>query len=118
MTRAIGARCVSRNAAHSGCAGPGPEPRRRADGCGSVVIAAAAALGLLLTRPRRAVLFFGLAVGGAQLLNLAAKWLLDRPRPALWASLAPEMSLSFPSGHSMAAAALATTLAFLLWPTR
>ena len=82
------------------------------------MIAAAAALGLLLTRPRRAVLFFGLAVGGAQLPNLVAKWLLDRPRPALWASLAPEMSLSFPSGHSMAAAALATTLAFLLWPTR
>ena len=30
----------------------------------------------------------------------------------------PQTAYSFPSGHSMAAAALGAALAFLLWPTR
>ena len=76
------------------------------------------ALGLLLTRRHRALRFFGLSVVGAGLLNLAAKFLLTRPRPALWVVLHPELSYSFPSGHAMAAAALAAALGFLLWPTR
>ena len=75
-------------------------------------------LGLLLARQRRAVGFFTLAVGGAGLLNLFAKYMLGRARPALWLSLAPETSYSFPSGHSMAAAALAATLGVMLWGTR
>ena len=62
--------------------------------------------------------FFSLAVGGAALLNQVANYLLTRPRPALWEVLHPELSYGFPSGHAMAAAALATTLGFLLWPTR
>jgi membrane-associated phospholipid phosphatase len=75
-------------------------------------------LGLLLARQMRAALFFGLAAGGAALLNLFAKFLLARTRPSLWESLAPETSYSFPSGHTMAAAALAAAVAVLLWPTR
>ena len=75
-------------------------------------------LGLLLAHRYRALGFLAGAVVGAELLNLAAKLLLARPRPALWPSAAPETSFSFPSGHAMAAAALAAALALLLWPTR
>lgn len=85
---------------------------------GASLLAVVIGLGLLVARQRRALLFFGGAVGGAQLLNLAAKYLLARQRPALWASLAPETSFSFPSGHSRAAAALAATVGVLLWRTR
>ncbi|MCB2410705.1 phosphatase PAP2 family protein [Hymenobacter lucidus] len=82
------------------------------------LVEAAVLLGLLLARQRRAALFFLLSVGGAGALNLFAKLLLARARPALWVSIAPETTYSFPSGHAMGAAALAFTLALLLWPTR
>ena len=85
---------------------------------GASGLAGVAALGLWMAHRRRALHFFSLAVGGAALLNLAAKYLLTRPRPALWEVLHPELSYSFPSGHAMAAAALAAALGFLLWPTR
>ena len=85
---------------------------------GAPVLAGSIALGLWLAHQRRAWAFFSLAIVGAELLNLLAKYLLARTRPALWVSLAPETSYSFPSGHSMAAAALAATLGFLLWSTR
>ncbi len=85
---------------------------------GAPLLVGTLALGLLLTRRYRALRFFSLSVVGAGLLNLAAKLLLTRPRPALWAVLHPELSYSFPSGHAMAAAALATAVGFLLWPTR
>ncbi|GAA4004554.1 phosphatase PAP2 family protein [Hymenobacter fastidiosus] len=79
---------------------------------------AAVIVGLVVARQHRRAQFFILSVGGAALLNLFAKFLLARIRPALWASLAPETSYSFPSGHAMGAAALALTLGVLLWPTR
>ncbi|MFD2719975.1 phosphatase PAP2 family protein [Hymenobacter monticola] len=82
------------------------------------VVEAAVLLGLLLARQRRAALFFILSVGGAGALNLFAKLLLARARPAFWVSIAPETTYSFPSGHAMGAAALALTLGVLLWPTR
>lgn len=82
------------------------------------LVAVALLLGLLLARQRRAALFFLWSVGGAGVLNLFAKLLLARARPTLWASIAPEASYSFPSGHAMAATALALTLGILLWPTR
>lgn len=52
------------------------------------------------------------------MLNLAAKTLLPRPLPALWAVRHPELSASFPSGHVMSTAALVAVVGFLLWPTR
>ncbi|WP_161599661.1 phosphatase PAP2 family protein [Hymenobacter nivis] len=85
---------------------------------GASALAALGALGLLVARRYRALRFWGAAVVGAALLNLAAKLLLTRPRPALWAVQPPELSYSFPSGHAMAAAALAAALGWLLWPTR
>lgn len=86
-------------------------PVRRQTGAGGL-------LRLLLARQRRAARFFILSVGGAVALNLFAKLLLARAHPALWVSIAPETTYSFPSGHAMGAAALALTLALLLWPTR
>lgn len=74
--------------------------------------------GLLLWQRRQtAAWFFGLSVGGAVALNVTAKLLFGRPRPALWDSIAPEGFYSFPSGHAMGSAALAAALAFLVWRT-
>jgi membrane-associated phospholipid phosphatase len=69
---------------------------------------------------KRAVdaLFFGLACWGAMILNLLAKVLFERARPALWVSPAPETTLSFPSGHAMTSMAVAAALVTLTWPTR
>ncbi len=66
-------------------------------------------------RPRSAV-FLLLSVGGAALLNLAAKSWFRRDRPMLWPSPAPERDFGFPSGHAMLSLAFATALLFLLWP--
>ncbi|WP_303311543.1 phosphatase PAP2 family protein [Hymenobacter sp. BT730] len=74
--------------------------------------------GLLLAGYRRAALFVLLSTGGAALLNLFVKFMLARSRPqVLWVGAALD-SYSFPSGHAMAAAALALTVAILLWSTR
>jgi membrane-associated phospholipid phosphatase len=67
---------------------------------------------------RRQAWFFGLSVGGAMALNVVVKALFARPRPALWLSLKPAFYYSFPSGHAMGAAAVATALGFLLWRHR
>ena len=62
--------------------------------------------------------FWGLAVGGAALLNIAAKSSFGRARPDLWLSIAPETTFSFPSGHAMQTMALAAALVVLVWPTK
>jgi membrane-associated phospholipid phosphatase len=63
-------------------------------------------------------LFFGLAVGGSALLNLAAKQLFARERPELWLSIAPEQTYSFPSGHAMGSMTLGLAVVVMCWPTR
>ena len=63
-------------------------------------------------------LFFGLSVVGSLLVNLAVKAHFTRFRPDLWASISPEMTYSFPSGHAMGSATLATAVVLLLWQTR
>ena len=73
---------------------------------------------LLARRQRRDSAFFGLAVFGAVALNQAAKALFGRERPKLWVSVAPESTLSFPSGHAMMSMALVAALVVLLWSTR
>ena len=85
---------------------------------GASVLAIVVAFGVWWALHRRATVFFGLAVVGAEMLNLAAKHFVPRSRPLPWIDLALQTAYSFPSGHSMAAAALGTALAFLLWPTR
>ena len=88
--------------------GPGP--------LGALVVGILVLLGM--RRQWGKARFFAVAFGGTMLLNLAAKALVGRVRPALWQSLAPETTLSFPSGHAMGAAALAVALGYLFWPTR
>ncbi len=62
-------------------------------------------------------LFWAFATGGAALLNVAAKHGYARIRPDLWPSIAPELSYSFPSGHTMQSMALAAAAVALLWST-
>lgn len=70
-----------------------------------------------LKQPQNASLL-ALSVIGAYALNLIAKAIFQRPRPALWLSVAPETNYSFPSGHSMVSAALAIAFIAIAWPTR
>ncbi|MEN5187440.1 phosphatase PAP2 family protein [Luteimonas sp. TWI596] len=73
---------------------------------------------LLALRRWRDGLFAALATGGSALLNLGTKQLFARDRPSLWASIAPEATYSFPSGHAMGSMTLALVLVLLTWPTR
>jgi len=73
---------------------------------------------LVWKRRYRDALFFVLAVVGSLLVNMGAKAHYTRFRPELWESIAPEHSYSFPSGHAMGSASLATAVALLAWPTR
>jgi len=82
------------------------------------VVAGLITLGLAVWGTRSQAWFFGLSVGGAMGLNLLVKMLFARPRPALWVSIKPAFYYSFPSGHAMGAAAVATALGFLLWQHR
>jgi undecaprenyl-diphosphatase len=72
---------------------------------------------LALSRRAREGLFAGLALGGSALLNLGTKQLFARDRPALWESIAPEHTFSFPSGHAMGSMTLAWVLLLLSWRT-
>ena len=73
---------------------------------------------LALRRHPRSAVFAAVALGGSALLNLGAKHVMQRDRPALWESIAPETTYSFPSGHAMGSATLACVLACLAWRTR
>ncbi len=75
-------------------------------------------LGLLAARRWREATFAGVAFAGSALLNLATKQFFQRDRPALWESIAPEHTFSFPSGHAMGSATLAVTVSLLCWHTR
>jgi undecaprenyl-diphosphatase len=69
-------------------------------------------------RRMREGLFWGLAIGGSAVLNLIVKAHYARQRPDLWDSVVTETSFSFPSGHAMGSATLATALVLLTWRTR
>lgn len=57
-------------------------------------------------------------VGGAALLNTAAKLTFARERPSLWQSISPESTYSFPSGHAVVSMATMAALVVLTWRTR
>jgi membrane-associated phospholipid phosphatase len=59
--------------------------------------------------------FLGVGVGGAALLDLAAKLVFGRARPDLWLSIAPESDYSFPSGHATLSSAFVACALVLLW---
>ena len=69
-------------------------------------------------RQRAQAVFALYALGGAVLLNALMKLVFHRPRPELWPRTVIENGASFPSGHSMFAAALWSVAALLLWRTR
>jgi undecaprenyl-diphosphatase len=73
---------------------------------------------LVLHKRYREGLFWLLSVGGSALLNVGVKTYFARDRPDLWVQVVEEHSFSFPSGHAMASATLATALALLAWRTR
>lgn len=75
-------------------------------------------LGLALWRRWADAAFVAVATAGSGLLNLVAKHSFQRQRPALWDSIAPEPTYSFPSAHAMGSATLACVLVVLCWPTR
>jgi membrane-associated phospholipid phosphatase len=72
---------------------------------------------LVLKRRRGTAAFWLLAVAGAALLNFIAKHAFLRTRPTLWSSISPEITYSFPSGHSMNTMAVVVALTVLLWNT-
>lgn len=73
---------------------------------------------LALLRRYREAVFAAIALGGSALLNIGAKLFFARDRPALWDSVAPETTYSFPSGHAMGSMTLACVLVLLAWHTR
>ena len=84
---------------------------------GVVPVDIALVLALTLLRRFREATFAAVALGGAALLNVAAKHSFARVRPALWESISPESTFSFPSAHAMGSAALACVLIALAWGT-
>ena len=87
-------------------------------GWGVVPFDIALVIVLSATRRFREASFAAIALGGSALLNLAAKPAFARDRPALWDSIAPETTYSFPSGHAMGSMTLACVLVLLVWRTR
>jgi undecaprenyl-diphosphatase len=69
---------------------------------------------LLLQKKQHAALLVAIATGGAYLFSSLLKEFYDRPRPDLVPHGSYVTSSSFPSGHSMLAAAVYLTLAALL----
>ena len=73
---------------------------------------------LWATKRQRDMRFVLLSMGGAAALNLVAKVIFARARPALWISLTPEHDYSFPSGHAMLSSAFVLTALVLLWKSQ
>ncbi|RZK62038.1 MAG: phosphatase PAP2 family protein [Hymenobacter sp.] len=69
---------------------------------------------LVYASRRRDAWLFAAGIGGSMLLTQVVKHLSTRPRPALWISMRPEHTFSFPSGHAMDTAAVAAALFFVL----
>lgn len=80
-----------------------------------LVFVVLAVLGYLaFERKGREMALLALAVGGGTVLSTVLKELFDRGRPDIVSHLAPVVTPSFPSGHSMLAAVVYLTLGALL----
>lgn len=69
------------------------------------------------TKAYQKLFLLATGVGGAMAANIILKFLFHRDRPSLWQHAA-EKGFSFPSGHAMASAALATALVIIFWKTK
>jgi undecaprenyl-diphosphatase len=79
-----------------------------------LLVTAAVVLYLWLARTFHAMWMVLVAAIGGQLLGASLKAVFARPRPAIVPHLTPATFSSFPSGHSMSAAAVYLTLGLLL----
>jgi undecaprenyl-diphosphatase len=73
-----------------------------------------AVLFLVVARKPRLALLLAVCCAGTLLAMAVLKGVYERPRPTVVTHIDPPASLSFPSGHSMLAAALYMTLAVLV----
>lgn len=64
------------------------------------------------------ILFILISMIGATSISWLLKVLIDRPRPMLWPRLVQDYGASFPSGHSVYAAAFASIFILLYWRTK
>jgi membrane-associated phospholipid phosphatase len=64
------------------------------------------------------ILFMLISMVGVANLSWLLKALVNRPRPMLWPRLVQDYGASFPSGHSVYAAAFACVFIILSWRTR
>lgn len=79
----------------------------------ALITAAAMAALLALRRPLDAATLL-IAIAGGGCLTLVLKQIFRQPRPALFESLAPETSYSFPSGHALMSVCLYGFLSMLI----
>jgi len=64
------------------------------------------------------VFFIFISMIGATSISWLLKVLVDRPRPMLWPRLVQDYGASFPSGHSVYAAAFASLFILMCWRTK
>jgi membrane-associated phospholipid phosphatase len=81
------------------------------------VLVAAVAIALLVQRRFGWVLYLGVTVGGASLLNLELKRYFARARPDLAEMLRQAQGYSFPSGHAMGSTVVFGALSYLAFRT-
>lgn len=82
---------------------------------GVTTLATLVALVLLVRRQWRPLTYFLVTLIGNGTINRVAKALLQRVRPHLWESPAPEYDYGFPSGHAMASMGLVAAIVILSW---
>ncbi|MGH7999800.1 MAG: phosphatase PAP2 family protein [Brasilonema sp.] len=82
-----------------------------------IVLPVVATIGLVLLIQKRwrSLTYLLTTEIGSAIINRTAKEFMHRVRPHLWESLAPELSFSFPSGHSMTSMTLVAALVILTW---
>lgn len=83
----------------------------------AAAIVAVVCAALWRARRRAEARYLALVVAASLLLNLLLKIAFQRDRPG-GGTVERASEYAFPSGHTMSAAAFATALAFIAWPTR
>ncbi|MEQ9622898.1 phosphatase PAP2 family protein [Coleofasciculus chthonoplastes] len=85
---------------------------------GVLPLSVAIVLILAFRRQWRLLTYALITLLGSVIINRTAKLVLQRVRPNLWESPAPEFDYAFPSGHAMGSMTFAIVLIILTWNTR